>query len=57
MAPTGKILVVDHVIQPGSAGSAGKIMDVTMMAITGGRERTRKEFGRLLARARLRLPA
>ena len=32
-----------------------KFIDVTMLAITGGKERTEEEYGRLLAKAGLRL--
>jgi hypothetical protein len=34
---------------------AGKMVDVVMLAMTGGRERTEPEYADLLARAGLRL--
>jgi len=55
MAAGGRVLVVDHVIPPGNARSWGKLLDVNMLALTGGLERTREEFRDLLARAGLRL--
>jgi hypothetical protein len=55
MAPGGRVLIVEHVIPKGNAADFGKLLDVNMMVLTGGKERTRKEFAELLARAGLRL--
>lgn len=55
MAPQGRVLVVEHVIPPGNAASWGKLLDINMMVLTGGQERTREQFRDLLARAGLRL--
>lgn len=55
MAPGGRVLVVEHVIRPGNAPDWGKMLDINMLVLTGGRERTREEFTALLARAGLRL--
>jgi hypothetical protein len=55
MAPQGRILVVDRVIPKGNALHPGKIMDVCMLVMTGGRERTREEFAGVFRRAGLRL--
>jgi len=55
MAPDGRVLVVDHVIPPGNAANWGKVLDINMMVLTGGQERTREQFRDLFARAGLRL--
>jgi len=55
MAEGGRVLVVDHVIPPGNGASWGKLLDINMMAIPSGRERTREEFRTLFAAAGLRL--
>ncbi len=55
MAPGGVVLVVDHVIAPGNARDWGKLLDVNMLVLPGGMERTREEFRALLAAAGLRL--
>jgi len=55
MAPESRVLVVDHVIPAGNAVNWGKLLDINMMAITGGQERTRAQFEALLRRAGLRL--
>ena len=53
--PDGKVLVAETLVPPGDKPDGIKFIDVTMLAITGGRERTEAEYGELLARARLRL--
>ena len=55
MAPEGVVLVVDHVIPPGNGASWGKLLDVNMLVMPGGMERTREEFRALLAGAGLRM--
>jgi SAM-dependent methyltransferase len=55
MAPGGRVLVVEHVIAKGNGADLGKLMDISMMTLTGGMERTAEEFRGLLARAGLRL--
>lgn len=55
MAPHGRVLVVEHVIPPGNAANWGKLLDINMLVLTGGQERTRTQFRDLLARAGLRL--
>lgn len=44
MAPNGRVLLVEAVIPPGNAPSPGKLLDVNMLVMTGGRERTEEEF-------------
>jgi len=55
MAPRGRVLVVEHVIPPGNAANWGKLLDINMLTLTGGRERTKEQFAALFARAGLRL--
>ena len=55
MAPGSKILVIEAVIPEGNAPHPGKFMDINMMAMTGGRERTEKEFAALFAKAGLKI--
>ncbi len=52
---TGRLLVCDSVIQPGNGPSFAKLLDLTMMTIPGGKERTEVEFRDLFARASFRL--
>src|SRR5262249_29245463 len=56
MAPGGRVLLVEHVVQPGNQPDFGKLLDINMLVVApGGRERTREEFRALLAGAELRL--
>jgi len=54
LAPGGRVLVIEHVISKGNGPDIGKLMDITMMAVTGGMERTAEEFRGLLTRAKLK---
>ena len=45
------MLIVDIVVPDPDATSFGKFLDLNMLAVTGGRERTKAEF-----RARLKAP-
>ena len=55
MSPNGKVLIAETLVPPGDNPDAIKFIDVVMLAITGGKERTEEEYGRLLAKAGLRL--
>jgi hypothetical protein len=55
MAPGGRVLVAEHVISRGNGPDRGKLMDVNMLVLLTGKERTREEFRDLFARAGLRL--
>jgi hypothetical protein len=55
MAPKGRVLVVENVIAKGNAKNLAKLLDVNMMVLPGGKERSREEFRALLSRAGLRL--
>jgi ubiquinone/menaquinone biosynthesis C-methylase UbiE len=51
MAQESKLLLVEIVIPPGNIPSPGKLLDLQMMMITGGRDRTAAEYRALLAAA------
>jgi hypothetical protein len=51
----GRILIVEHVVPEESGPHVAKFMDINMMVMTSGRERTRREFEQLLAVSRLAL--
>jgi hypothetical protein len=55
MAANGRVLLVEAVIQPGTATSFSKYVDLNMLVMTGGRERTKAEYRALLDSAGLRL--
>lgn len=50
-----KIIVIEAVIPEGNVPHPGKFMDINMMAMTGGKERTAKEFTSLFTQAGLKL--
>ena len=48
--PEGRVLLMEAVIDPQSgAGAPGKLLDINMLVMTGGRERTAEEFAALFA--------
>jgi precorrin-6B methylase 2 len=49
LKPGGRLLVVELVVPPGNEPSLSKWMDLNMLAMTGGRERTEVEFATLFA--------
>lgn len=51
MDDQAKLLLVDRIIPPGNEPMFGKIMDLNMLVMLGGVERTETEFRRLLERA------
>lgn len=55
MRPEGRVLVVEHVIGKGNAPDWAKLLDVNMLALLTGRERTLEQFRALLRSAGLRL--
>lgn len=46
MSEKGRVLVVDSVIAPGNDPDRGKLIDIQMLVVSGGRERTREELRR-----------
>jgi ubiquinone/menaquinone biosynthesis C-methylase UbiE len=51
----GRLLVVESVIPPGNEPYFGKLLDVTMLVIPGGQERTEDEYRTLFGKAGFRL--
>lgn len=51
MKPGGKLLVVEIVIPEGNTPSFGKLLDLHMMVLTGGVERTESEYRALFSAA------
>ena len=47
MSPSQKLLLVESVIPPGNDPFMGKFLDLTMMLIPGGKERTEPEYRQL----------
>jgi O-methyltransferase domain len=55
MTPGSKLLIVEFVLPEGDEPHIGKLLDMTMLAVTGGEERTAIEYKVLLARAGLKI--
>ena len=55
MARTGRVLVVECVVPEGDESSFSKLLDLNMLVMNGGRERTKAEFQELFDAAGLRL--
>ncbi|MCX4640757.1 methyltransferase [Streptomyces sp. P9-2B-2] len=55
MTAGSRLLVIESVLPPGNAPHFGKTMDVAMMALLDGRERTAQEFATLLSAGGFRL--
>ncbi|OAI41733.1 methyltransferase [Planctomycetaceae bacterium SCGC AG-212-D15] len=52
---SARLLVVESVIPPGNAPGFGKLLDLTMLVIPGGQERTEEQYRQLYAAAGFRL--
>ena len=55
MGEKARILVVDAVVPPGNDSHPSKVMDILMMVLVEGRERTEEEFRELYQQAGLKL--
>ena len=55
MQPSGKVLLAERITEQGNDPDLNKYLDIVMLGITGGVERTEREFENLLARSGLRL--
>ena len=55
MNPGGRVLVIDHVIPEGNEPHIGKLLDIEMLIVPGGSERTRAQFEELFSTAGLKL--
>ena len=50
-----RLLLIESVIPPGNEPCFGKLLDITMLLLPGGKERTQEEYRELLAKAGFRL--
>lgn len=55
ISPNGRLLIVEAVLPPGDIPHHGKLMDLLMLTVTGGMERSEEEFRRLLSAADFRM--
>ena len=55
LPPNGKLLVIEGIILDGNQFDPHKQLDISMMLIFGGRERTKKEFSAIFEQAGLKL--
>lgn len=55
LAPQGTLLLVEMVVPPDNAPSPAQGMDLNMLVLLGGRERTEEQYRHLLAEAGFRL--
>ena len=55
MKPDGRLLIVEMVLPAGDTPHPGKILDIVMLVMPGGQERTEAEYAALLAKAGFRL--
>jgi hypothetical protein len=53
--PDARVLIVEIVVSPANEPSFAKLLDMQMLALTGGRERTEEEYRELLRGAGYRL--
>jgi hypothetical protein len=51
IAGRARLLLIERVIPPGNEAAAGKMVDINMLVLTGGSERTDEEYRRLLEAA------
>jgi len=55
MKPDGKLLLIEMVLPSDDSPHPGKILDIVMLVLPGGQERTAEEYAALLAKAGFRL--
>jgi hypothetical protein len=55
MAPDGRVALIELVMNPSDTAAQGVYLDITMMVMNGGHERTAAEYDRLFNAAGLRL--
>jgi SAM-dependent methyltransferase len=49
--PNGKLLLIEQVLKPANEPDPGKLMDLNMLVVLGGQERTQAEFAALVRQA------
>jgi hypothetical protein len=54
IGPNGRLLIVETVLPAGNTPHPGKLLNIAMLVIPGGQERTEEEFGVLLGKAGFR---
>lgn len=47
----GKLLLLEMIVQPGNQPDLAKVLDLEMLTLPGGKERSADEFAALFARA------
>ena len=55
MKPGNRLLIIEMVLPPGDTPHPGKILDIIMLALPGGQERTEAEYRALLDKAGFRM--
>ena len=55
MLPEGKVLIVETIVPEGNAPHFSKLLDLEMLTLPGGKERTEQEYKTLLEQAGFRL--
>ncbi len=55
MKPSSRLLIIEMVLPDGDTPHPGKMLDMVMLAVTGGQERAEPEYRTLLDKARFRL--
>jgi hypothetical protein len=55
IAVDGRLAVVEIVLPPGNEPHVGQLIDLNMMVMTGGAERTQGEYRQLLGKSGFRL--
>jgi O-methyltransferase len=55
MKRASRLLIVEMVLPAGEAPHPGKMLDIVMLVLPGGQERTEAEYGTLLGKASFRL--
>jgi hypothetical protein len=55
MPPAGRVLVAERITEEGNDPDLNKYLDIAMLTITGGIERTQQQFEKLFGQAGLRL--
>ena len=55
MKPASKLLIIEMIIPAGNGPSMAKLLDLEMLVMTGGKERTEEEFRSLIDSAGLNL--
>ena len=55
MSPGSRLLIIEMVLSEGNAFHPGKLLDITMLTLAGGQERTEPEYRALLEKANFKL--